>query len=54
MVGPTRYGSFLTNGGHGTLGWTMACGSACVLADVVDGRKPDIDASDLAASRYAA
>ena len=30
VVGPTRYRNLCTNTGHGTLGWTMACGSgAC-------------------------
>ena len=33
------------NTGHGTLGWTMSCGSGRVLADIISGRKPEIDAS---------
>ena len=40
------------NTGHGTLGWTMACGSGRVLADLLSGRKPDIDTSELAIGRY--
>jgi D-amino-acid dehydrogenase len=40
------------NTGHGTLGWTMACGSACVLADILSSRKPEIDTTALAMSRY--
>ncbi|HMM62950.1 MAG TPA: D-amino acid dehydrogenase, partial [Mesorhizobium sp.] len=40
------------NTGHGTLGWTMACGSARVLADIVSGRKPDVDPRDLSPERY--
>lgn len=40
------------NTGHGTLGWTMAAGSGKVLADLVAGRRPDIDTSDLGLSRY--
>ncbi|MDD5249009.1 MAG: D-amino acid dehydrogenase [Rhodocyclaceae bacterium] len=31
------------NTGHGTLGWTMACGSGSLLADLVAGRSPEID-----------
>jgi D-amino-acid dehydrogenase len=31
----------------------MACGSAKSLADVIGGRKPDIDMSDLGPARYA-
>jgi D-amino-acid dehydrogenase len=38
--------------GHGTLGWTMACGSGRVLADLMSERKPDIDVSELTVSRY--
>jgi D-amino-acid dehydrogenase len=33
------------NTGHGTLGWTMACGSARLLADLVAGRDPGLDAA---------
>jgi D-amino-acid dehydrogenase len=40
------------NTGHGTLGWTMACGSAQVLADLVAKQKPAIVCDDLALSRY--
>ena len=33
------------NTGHGTLGWTLACGSARLLADLVAGRDPELDAT---------
>lgn len=36
------------NTGHGTLGWTLACGSARLLADLVAGREPELDASPYA------
>jgi len=52
VIGPTRYANLHLNTGHGTLGWTMACGSGRVLADMLSGRKPDIDTSELALSRY--
>ena len=52
IVGGTRWSNLFLNTGHGTLGWTMACGSGRVVADLVLGRRPDIDASDLAVSRY--
>jgi len=52
VIGPTRYGNLHLNTGHGTLGWTMACGSGRALADLVSGKKPDIDTSELALSRY--
>ena len=40
------------NTGHGTLGWTMACGSGQLLADVISGQKTAIQSDDLALSRY--
>jgi D-amino-acid dehydrogenase len=40
------------NTGHGTLGWTMACGSAQVLADLLAERAPAIRADDLNLARY--
>jgi D-amino-acid dehydrogenase len=40
------------NTGHGTLGWTMAAGSGRVLADMISGKQPEIDTSDLNLSRY--
>jgi D-amino-acid dehydrogenase len=43
MVGGTRYDNLYVDTGHGTLGWTMACGSARALADLIGGRKPDVD-----------
>jgi D-amino-acid dehydrogenase len=52
VIGPTRYGNLHLNTGHGTLGWTMACGSGRVLADMLSGRKPDIDVTELALARY--
>jgi len=52
IVGPTGLANVYLNTGHGTLGWTMACGSAHVLADIISGRPPAIRADDLALSRY--
>ncbi len=53
VVGPTRLRNLHLNTGHGTLGWTMACGSGRVLADLITGRAPDIESADLALDRYA-
>lgn len=53
VVGGTRYANLFLNTGHGTLGWTMACGSGRLLADIVTGRQPEIAADDLALGRYA-
>ena len=54
IIGATRFDNLWLNTGHGTLGWTMACGSAAVLADQIGARKPEIETADLALSRYAA
>ena len=43
LVGRTRYRNLYLDTGHGTLGWTMSCGSARALADIVSGRAPDVD-----------
>jgi D-amino-acid dehydrogenase len=47
-----KFNNVWLNTGHGTLGWTMACGSAQVLADLMIGQKPAIQCDDLALSRY--
>lgn len=52
LIGPSAYRNLYLNTGHGTLGWTMACGSGRVIADLISGRKPDIDVSGLGLSRY--
>lgn len=43
LVGATKYPNLYLNTGHGTLGWTMACGSSRALADIISGRKPEVD-----------
>jgi D-amino-acid dehydrogenase len=52
IVGPTRIQNLLLATGHGTLGWTMACGTGRVIADIVSGKTPEIDVSGLNISRY--
>ncbi|KQW54748.1 MULTISPECIES: D-amino acid dehydrogenase [unclassified Ensifer] len=52
VVGATRFANLFLNSGHGTLGWTMACGSGRVLSDLISGTKPEIETADLAISRY--
>ena len=53
IVGATPLRNLFLNTGHGTLGWTMAAGSAMVIADLVGGKTPAIRADDLAVFRYA-
>lgn len=52
VVGPTKFGNLFLNTGHGTLGWTMACGSAAVIADLMSGRRAAIETADLSIARY--
>ena len=52
VIGKTALPNLFLNTGHGTLGWTMACGSAHVLADIVSGRAPAIETADLSIARY--
>ena len=52
LVGATSVPNLFLNTGHGTLGWTMSCGSGSVLADIISGKTPAIDASDLNLTRY--
>lgn len=52
VIGATKIAGLFLNTGHGTLGWTMSTGSARVIADLVGGRKPEIDTTDLAITRY--
>jgi D-amino-acid dehydrogenase len=42
LIGRTRYRNLWLDTGHGTLGWTMACGSGKALADIIAGRTPGV------------
>lgn len=53
VIGATPCRNLYLNTGHGTLGWTMACGAARVVTDLIVGRKPEIDAESLTMARYA-
>ncbi len=52
IVGATGLPNLFLNTGHGTLGWTMACGSGQLLADIVSGRPTAIRSDDLSIHRY--
>ncbi len=47
LLGETTIPNLYLNTGHGMLGWTLACGSADLVADLVDGRAPAIDLDGL-------
>lgn len=42
LIGRTRLRNLYLNTGHGTLGWTLACGSGKALADIVSNKRPEI------------
>ncbi|HJV25426.1 MAG TPA: D-amino acid dehydrogenase [Aromatoleum sp.] len=52
VVGATAYPDLFVSTGHGTLGWTMACGSGQLMADLVTGHQPAIRHQDLGLARY--
>jgi D-amino-acid dehydrogenase len=52
IIGATRYPNLFLNTGHGTLGWTMACGSGRLVADMVTGQRSEISTDGLSINRY--
>jgi D-amino-acid dehydrogenase len=52
IIGASQLRNLFLNTGHGTLGWTMACGSGHVVADLISGKSPAIDTTDLSIARY--
>ena len=52
IIGATPYRNLFLNTGHGTLGWTMACGSGRVLADLLASKRPQISTEGLDIFRY--
>ena len=52
VIGKTHLPNLFLNAGHGTLGWTMACGSGKLISDIITGVQPEISTEGLAVSRY--
>jgi D-amino-acid dehydrogenase len=52
VIGPTFMPNLWLATGHGTLGWTMAAGTARVMADLMGGRKAGIEMEGLTVGRY--
>ena len=52
VVGVTPIPNLFLNAGHGTLGWTMACGSGRLVASLIGGKTPPIDPEGLGIARY--
>ena len=51
-LGKIKYDNLVLNTGHGTLGWTQGAGSAKIVADIIEGKEPEIDMKGLNAKRY--
>jgi D-amino-acid dehydrogenase len=51
LIGATPVPGLYLNAGHGSNGWTQACGSARILADLVSGETPEIEVGDLCFGR---
>lgn len=52
VLGETRYPNLYLNTGHGSFGWTMACGSGRIIADLISGTRPAIEMDGLTIKRY--
>ncbi len=52
IIGATRFKNLFLNTGHGTLGWTMACGSGKLISDLVLNHQTDISTEGLSIQRY--
>ncbi|MEB5929273.1 D-amino acid dehydrogenase [Acinetobacter schindleri] len=52
IIGATRFKNLFLNTGHGTLGWTMACGSGKLISDIVLDHKTEISTEGLSLGRY--
>lgn len=52
VLGPCRYENLVLNTGHGTLGWTMAAGSARIVSDLISGHEPAISIEGLTINRF--
>jgi len=52
VLGPTVFRNLYLNTGHGTLGWTLACGSGQILADWLAGREPSVNPEGLTSERF--
>jgi D-amino-acid dehydrogenase len=52
VIGPSGVPNIWLNLGHGDSGWTLSCGSARVLADLIAKRTPDVDVSGMSIERF--
>ena len=51
ILGLARHRNLFLNCGHGHMGWTMACGTARIVVDLMTGRMPELDLAGLTLRR---
>ena len=51
ILGVARHRNLFLNCGHGHMGWTMACGTARIVADLMNSRMPELDLDGLTVRR---
>jgi len=52
IIGKTRYDNLYVNTGQGQLGWTLSCGSAELLSQIVAGEQTNLDINDYSLDRF--
>jgi D-amino-acid dehydrogenase len=52
IIGQGRLKNLYLNTGHGTMGWTLSCGSSRLLADLISGKTPELNPADYNIARY--
>ncbi len=52
ILGRGRHANLFFNTGHGSMGWTMCCGSGRITADLISGASPDIDLAGMGLERF--
>lgn len=52
IIGKTKLSNLFINTGHGTLGWTMSCGSGKLVSDIITEQTPQISLEGLSLDRY--
>ncbi len=52
IIGESNFENLYLNTGHGTLGWTLSCGSGKLVSDIITGKQTDIDTEGIGLDRY--
>jgi D-amino-acid dehydrogenase len=52
VIGATPIANLYLDTGHGSLGWTLACGSGRAVADIISGHPAALDMRGLTIDRF--